>query len=196
MRKIAITFILSLISVISLQAQVGINIQTPDASAALHIESTTQGVLIPRMTTAKKNAISAPATGLIVYDTDLRCISQNVGTPTQKNWVCLIDKDPRNAFFYMPTIDIPATEAGTEVTLDLYAEYRQQFENVPTTQRSVGSRASIPFFTTATQLNYYITDYDSSVIKINSLSGSGVLKYQIRKEANYSSYMTILFVVR
>jgi hypothetical protein len=40
-------------------------------SAILNVESTTKGFLPPRMTTAQKNAISSPANGLIVYDTDL-----------------------------------------------------------------------------------------------------------------------------
>ena len=39
-----------------------------DASAKLQIDSTTQGVLFPRMTTTQKNAIATPATGLIVMD--------------------------------------------------------------------------------------------------------------------------------
>lgn len=43
---------------------------TNDASANLQIDSTTQGVLFPRMTTTQKNAISSPASGLMVYDTD------------------------------------------------------------------------------------------------------------------------------
>lgn len=51
----------------------GINIGTGGlvASAKLSVESTTQGFLPPRMTTAQKNAISSPATGLMVYDTTL-----------------------------------------------------------------------------------------------------------------------------
>jgi hypothetical protein len=41
------------------------------ASALLDAASTTQGFLPPRMTTTQKNAISSPASGLIVYDTTL-----------------------------------------------------------------------------------------------------------------------------
>ncbi|MBD79574.1 MAG: hypothetical protein CL840_11710 [Crocinitomicaceae bacterium] len=41
----------------------------PDSSAVLDIVSTDKGVLIPRMTTTQRAAISSPATGLMVYDT-------------------------------------------------------------------------------------------------------------------------------
>jgi hypothetical protein len=41
---------------------------TPQASAVFQADSTTQGFLAPRMTTAQKNAITSPATGLEVYD--------------------------------------------------------------------------------------------------------------------------------
>ena len=51
-------------------AQVGINTNTPDASSALEIESTTGGILIPRLTETQRDAISAPATGLMIYQTN------------------------------------------------------------------------------------------------------------------------------
>ena len=51
-------------------AQVGINTETPDASAALDITSTTGGLLVPRMTNAQRQAISSPAAGLQVFVTD------------------------------------------------------------------------------------------------------------------------------
>ena len=51
-------------------AQVGINIETPDSSAALDITSTTGGLLVPRMTKDERGFIDTPATGLIVYQTD------------------------------------------------------------------------------------------------------------------------------
>ena len=51
-------------------AQVGINNENPDASAALDITSTTKGLLMPRMTNAQRQAISNPAAGLQVFVTD------------------------------------------------------------------------------------------------------------------------------
>ena len=51
-------------------AQVGINIETPDASAALDITSTTGGLLVPRMTAAQRDAITTPSQGLIIFCRD------------------------------------------------------------------------------------------------------------------------------
>ena len=51
-------------------AQVGINNENPDASAALDITSTTGGLLVPRMTETQRDAITSAATGLMIYQTD------------------------------------------------------------------------------------------------------------------------------
>src|SRR5215472_13254137 len=48
----------------------GIGTITPDASSLLEIKSTSQGVLIPRMTLVQRNAIVTPATGLLIYQTN------------------------------------------------------------------------------------------------------------------------------
>lgn len=43
-------------------------IATADASAIIDLQSTTQGFLLPRMTSAQRNSIVSPADGLMVYD--------------------------------------------------------------------------------------------------------------------------------
>ncbi len=46
-----------------------------EKSAILQINDTSRGLLIPRLSTNQKNAISSPANGLLVYDTDLQAFS-------------------------------------------------------------------------------------------------------------------------
>ena len=48
----------------------GIGTVAPNAKAALEVVSTTQGVLLPRMTTAQRNAILTPPLGLLIYQID------------------------------------------------------------------------------------------------------------------------------
>jgi hypothetical protein len=59
---------------------VGIGTTTPDASALLDVQSTTQGVRMPNMTTTQKNAIASPALGLMVFDTTLAKLSVYTGS--------------------------------------------------------------------------------------------------------------------
>ncbi len=62
---------------------VGIGTAAPAATAAVEIASTTQGFLPPRMTAAQRQAIAAPATGLVVYDTTVRGLMFYDGTQWQ-----------------------------------------------------------------------------------------------------------------
>lgn len=52
--------------------QVGINSDgsNPDPSSMLDIKSTSKGILIPRMTSSERGAISSPSSGLMVYQTN------------------------------------------------------------------------------------------------------------------------------
>jgi hypothetical protein len=49
---------------------IGIGVRFPLSTALLDLTSTTKGFLPPRMTKAQRNAISSPATGLVIYQTD------------------------------------------------------------------------------------------------------------------------------
>jgi len=65
--------------------KLGVGINTPNSSAKLQVDSTTEGVLVPRMTTAQRLAIVSPSTGLLVYD-----ISDNAFWYFDGNfWTCL-----------------------------------------------------------------------------------------------------------
>lgn len=59
---------------------IGIGTTTPDASAKLHIDSTTSGFILPRMTTTQRTTISSPAEGLMVYDMTLHNLYVYDGT--------------------------------------------------------------------------------------------------------------------
>jgi hypothetical protein len=64
-------------------SQTGFGTNTPVSSAKVQIDSTTQGFLLPRMTSAQANLIATPAEGLLIYVTDIG------GTPfdfTTKGW--------------------------------------------------------------------------------------------------------------
>jgi len=74
-----------------LSAQVGVGTTTPDTSAALDVVSgdNDTGVLFPRMTTAQRDAIVSPATGLLIFNTTTNSFNYNMGTPGTPNWVSL-----------------------------------------------------------------------------------------------------------
>jgi len=55
------------------QNNVGIGTLTPNATALLELQSIDKGFLAPRLTTAQRLAIPAPANGLMVYDLNLEC---------------------------------------------------------------------------------------------------------------------------
>ena len=82
------TFLAAVLLTATTVAQVGINTETPDASAALDITSTTGGLLPPRMTTSNRDAISA-AKGLVLFNTTTNTLQINEGDATTANWVSL-----------------------------------------------------------------------------------------------------------
>src|SRR5689334_10494160 len=65
----------------------GIGTTSPNASSILDLQSTSKGLLIPRMTRTQRNAINQPAKGLLIYQlTDTVGIYCNTGTASFPNW--------------------------------------------------------------------------------------------------------------
>lgn len=61
---------------------IGVGTTAPDASALVDIASTTKGFLTPRMTNAQRAAITAPAEGLLLFNTTNKGVAYRDGT----NW--------------------------------------------------------------------------------------------------------------
>ena len=55
-------------SILSIPISINDTGDAPHATAILDVKSTTKGVLVPRLTSTEYNAITSPATGLLVYD--------------------------------------------------------------------------------------------------------------------------------
>jgi hypothetical protein len=71
MKKILLT-IVALFTMYS-YAQVGIGTTNPHASSILDLTSTTQGFLVPRLTTSQRDVIVSPANGLMIYNITINC---------------------------------------------------------------------------------------------------------------------------
>lgn len=59
----------------------------PNSSAQLDLQATTKGFLVNRLTTSQKTAISSPANGLQVYDTDLATDSNYTTRNSINAWI-------------------------------------------------------------------------------------------------------------
>ena len=88
-----------------LNAQIGIGTTNPDASSILDINSTTKGVLMPRLTNTQRNAIATPANGLVIFNTDNNQLEYNKGTSGSPIWTPIAN-----------TITIVSSDSGNIIT--------------------------------------------------------------------------------
>ena len=68
MRTVVIAFGLVCLMGAILAQSVGIGTSTPDPTARLDVSDTLRGILIPRLTTAQRDAIPNPAHSLLIYN--------------------------------------------------------------------------------------------------------------------------------
>lgn len=163
MKKIYI--LLTLLTSVLTNAQVGFGTPNPDINAEVEISSTDKGLLIPRLALDKTDLptpLSAHVAGMIIYNTtsaDVEAPNYNAQTAVQPGlyqndgtkWVQLIGKDYATVkFFYMPSIVFNTSNTGTGLKRNLYAEYISQFTNKQlvvnsTTGGEVGTGARATF---------------------------------------------------
>lgn len=69
-KSAATCFLFFFLSTGAFAQSIGIGTTSPHSSAVLDMQSSTQGVAFPSMTSAQRKAIANPKTGLLVFDTD------------------------------------------------------------------------------------------------------------------------------
>ncbi|MEM6262035.1 MAG: tail fiber domain-containing protein [Bacteroidota bacterium] len=81
MNKQFFILLLSLLLPLGLAAQISINDtgSAPDSSAMLDVQSTEKGLLMPRMTSEQRDAITDPAAGLMIYNIEDSCFNYYTG---------------------------------------------------------------------------------------------------------------------
>jgi len=87
---------------------VGIGTEEPVSSAILDIQSTTQGVRLPTMTTAQRDAIGDPVDGLSIYNVDISALesySESTGEWETYKVEKQLKKVHLNAFDFFPFDD-------------------------------------------------------------------------------------------
>jgi hypothetical protein len=70
----SILYAIIILCTYSVQAQVGIGTVTPNTSAVLDVESTTKGLLLPRLTTLQRDEIVLPVAGLTIFNSTKECL--------------------------------------------------------------------------------------------------------------------------
>ncbi|RAV27759.1 beta strand repeat-containing protein, partial [Sinomicrobium soli] len=97
-------------------------------------------------------------------------------------------------FFYMPSVVFDVSSTGTGFTRDLHQEYTEQFGNPVVS--STGATNGIPTLT-ETELEYYVTYYDTNVFGNVTIDADGTLHYDIiGTSPTAASFMNIVFVVK
>lgn len=70
----------------SMFGQVVMGGEVPDPSAVLDIQNTDRGLLLPRLSQIQRDAISAPSTGLLVFNSSTLCLEINSGDAVNPDW--------------------------------------------------------------------------------------------------------------
>jgi hypothetical protein len=158
-----------------------------------------KGLKAPQLNSIQRSGISdinaANAKGQLVYNTESNCIEFWDGGA----WRNFCEN---TRWFYMPSVVIDVSEDVMGETLNLYGEYKRQFDaSAPESQiiRNPGAPSNDTFTRVyaKNELNYYIIGYDETVFSNISVSDDGVMTYDVdSSNVSDETYMHIVFVVK
>lgn len=212
MKKIYLGFAFTLLTTLGFaQTKIGVAgaNNTPDvnANAILELDAADKGLLLPRLAlekTTDATPLNEHVAGMTVYNTSkvndvVPGFYYNDGT----KWQQMVTTDNKAVkFFYMPSIvfDTSIVTADKLEEKDLYAEYTKQFglkgNAVGSTGAPMADKGGIPHFPNATDLYYYVTDYDTTTFSVINITAEGKMTYKVIGTGNAYSIMNIVFVVK
>ena len=198
MRKFLYSLCLVCMCSMGINAQVTIgSLEAPEKGAVLDLKNSTMGFLPPRVPLVKPSLatpLPAHVEGMVVYNTTNSqpdTLRAGLYYNTGAKWVRLSTAPPFfDGWFYMPSIVFDTSTKKTGETKDLYKEYVKQFG----TPKAKNGNAKDFVLPKATDLNYYILDYDTSVFGGVSVDNSGIITYDIIGTATDETFINIVFV--
>jgi hypothetical protein len=200
----------------ALNAQVGVNTDTPKATLDVMGKpsdvTVADGFIAPRLTgneiKAKDALYGTDQTGVVVYVTAAASpVSTKTANVTATGyyyfdgtvWQSLQSKTSiTDKWFYMPSIVFDVSTEGTGFTKNLYQEFTKQLNSTAAPViRSVDTpEAVLATVPSATDFYYYVTAYDPAVFANISINTSGVMTYDVVGAASDSTLINIVFVVK
>jgi hypothetical protein len=165
----AIYFLLFIFNFSLVSAQsVGINATgaAPAPSAMLDLNSTTLGVLVPRMTTAQMNTIVAPAVSLLIYNTTVNCFEWWTGAVWQV-YTCTCNGPPASPGPITGPASVCSGALGATYTIAAVPSATSYSWTVPS-----GATITAGQGTTSITVNWGATSGNVCVTAINSCGGS------------------------
>ncbi|WP_396147827.1 beta strand repeat-containing protein [Flavobacterium sp.] len=118
LKQILITSLLLLTATINAQVKIGDNVTTVDPNAVFEIESTSKGMLLPRMTATERDAISNPTNSMLIYNTTESCINIYNAVETKWKSICGENADGSAQFNVDCTTLVVSGTYQTGVALD------------------------------------------------------------------------------
>ena len=205
--KLKPLLVLYLFITIGSHAQIGIGTETPDASAALEVQSNTKGFLPPRMTAAQRTDISNPATGLMVYCTD--CNGGELQVYTGSSWVNIIQEAATARVFEEKTfknyttawVDIYTTTATKEETGAAFISFDTYYTMVDSQASGVdkyNARLLVTYNSNEIVSQTYKEEYNNGQGAIRTFTGFDNLDVlaNTTEFKSYTGSYTIKFQVR
>jgi len=151
-------------------SQVGIGTTSPDASSVLDITATDAGLLVPRLTTTQRDALSSPATGLLIFNTTTKSFQYNFGDGLSVESYSLDAQSDSSSASYSYMVPIWAEESNTLGN----NTYQWAFGNGANTPSNAGITIYVP------------SDYTCAIVAMTATTSNNSGTSKIEADVNGS----------